>query len=729
MTSPAAPPRPDRGTGLGRIARALTRVLSAILSAGRAVPRALRWLAAPFSALGRAFAALRAWGGRVVKDLERRFEATGAWARAHARVLWVIAGVVAVITFAVVGVTVPGAATAGGSVALRLVGFVVVFIVVAGVIVGISAGGKWLAVVLREPFSRLGQAASSVGRTIARGVRAAAGAVGRAFAIVGRAIGRVLSAVGRAIGAVVSRIAAVIARGARPIGRVLARAWASTIAVVARAAWPVRRVVASAGTWVVAAAEHVGWRIAHTVGVAVVKARVEHRTVDDAGMLAAARARAIDRVTMPSGVCFDTTVDQNEYLFHGGTEVHAIVTIDAHGDPDEADPETATVIMLDCSGSMGLPWAKLRRAREATGASIDALRDDSWFAIVRATDSAEVLYPPDGALVPATDDTRRAARESLRLLWPEGGTAMGRWLRLARALVDERPGAIAHAILLTDGRDESETPAELDAALRECTGRLQCDCRGIGTDWEVEELRTIATRTVGTVDIVADARDLEADFRSMTTAAMAKQVGDVRLRIWTPRGATLRFVQQVSPSVVDLTPLRRRVGERTVEVPTGAWGTESREYHVCIDVPARAVGEEMLAARVTLEVGAVTAGQSLVRAVWTSDEERATRISRRVAHATGQVELVDHVRAGLAARRVGDDATATDRLGRAVALATATGNEGTLRLLRTVVDVDDAAIGSVRLRADADLADEMALDARSTRTTRLGASDSQPVSA
>jgi von Willebrand factor type A C-terminal domain len=53
-----------------------------------------------------------------------------------------------------------------------------------------------------------------------------------------------------------------------------------------------------------------------------------------------------------------------------------------------------------------------------------------------------------------------------------------------------------------------------------------------------------------------------------------------------------------------------------------------------------------------------------------------------------------------------------------VALAEQSGNEGTARLLAKVVDVVDAASGTVRLKKRVDDADEMALDTRSTKTVR-----------
>jgi hypothetical protein len=205
----------------------------------------------------------------------------------------------------------------------------------------------------------------------------------------------------------------------------------------------------------------------------------------------------------------------------------------------------------------------------------------------------------------------------------------------------------------------------------------------------------------------------------MMQNAMGKQVADVMLRVWTPQHASLKFVKQVAPTVQDLTDRRTQSGPQAGDYPTGSWGNaESRDYHVCVQVTPAGVGQEMLAARVSLVVGGEIAGQGLVRAVWTDDEALSTRINSQVAHYTGQAELAQAIQDGLEARKQGDEDTATAKLGRAVALAQESGNEGTARLLAKVVDVVDAATGTVRLKKSVDDADEMALDTRSSITVR-----------
>ena len=169
------------------------------------------------------------------------------------------------------------------------------------------------------------------------------------------------------------------------------------------------------------------------------------------------------------------------------------------------------------------------------------------------------------------------------------------------------------------------------------------------------------------------------------------------------------------------------VNPLTADFPTGAWGgEESRDYHLCVNVPPGKVGDEKLAARVSLVIDGQPVSQTLVKAIWTDDHALSARISPQVAHYTGQAELASAIHEGLEARKAGDDDTATVRLGRAVQLAHASGNEGTVKLLQKVVEVDDPATGTVRLKRGVAAVDEMALDTRSTRTVRVTAKPADP---
>ena len=419
---------------------------------------------------------------------------------------------------------------------------------------------------------------------------------------------------------------------------------------------------------------------------------------------------------------FTVDIYQNEHIPEGGREVNAVITVTSPDTVTAAPAQgagNAEIIIVDRSGSMGAPQTKIAEARRATAAAIDVIRDGVAFAVIAGSERAQPVFPPDGTMAVASPVTREQAKQYVAQLRAGGGTAIGQWLRLAYQIFSTQPAGLRHAILLTDGKNQHETPPQLAAAIAQCEGFFSCDCRGVGTDWEVAELRRVSEALLGTVDIVRDPAGLAADFAAMMENAMGKQVADVALRVWTPQHATLRFVKQVAPTVEDLTARRTATGPQAGDYPTGAWGGgESRDYHVCVEVTPAAVGDEMLAARVTLLAGPEALGQGLIRAIWTDDEALSTRINSHVAHYTGQAELAQVIQEGLEARKDGDEETATAKLGRAVKLAQQSGNADTARLLEKVVDVVDAATGTVRLRPKVDDADEMALDTRSTKTVR-----------
>lgn len=416
-------------------------------------------------------------------------------------------------------------------------------------------------------------------------------------------------------------------------------------------------------------------------------------------------------------------VFQNEFLPQDGTDVHAIVTLTSEGAgaADTASGGIAEIIMVDTSGSM--TGRNLDAARYAAQVAVDQIPDGTWFAIVAGSHVAQRVFPyPNAsvAMVQMEPGARAEAKRAISRLAASGGTAMSTWLALADQLFATVPQARQrHAILLTDGKNESEPRQTLSSVVRQVTGRFQCDARGVGASWQVDELREISTALLGTVGLIASPDDIADDFRDLVQRSMARGIADVELRVWAPQGAQVLFVRQVSPTVEDLTARRTEVNALTGAYPTGSWGDESRDYHVAVRVASKPVGSEQLAARVQAAVGGTVLASGLVKARWSDDDALTARISPEVAHYTGQAELASAIQEGLAAKAAGDEATATVKLGRAVQLAQETGNDEATSRLRRVVEIDDADQGTVRLRRNADKLDEMALDTASTKTTRV----------
>lgn len=421
---------------------------------------------------------------------------------------------------------------------------------------------------------------------------------------------------------------------------------------------------------------------------------------------------------------FTSAVYQNEYLPDGGTDVNAIVTVTctAAGSAGQTGSGAAgEIIIVDTSGSMG--QANMNAAKQAAMAALDHILDGTYFAVVAGNHKAYLAYPmvqAGAGMVRMDSRTRAEARRAISFFRADGGTAMGTWLTLAKALFGS-VGTLAnkHVILLTDGENHNETQSQLDHAIAGAVGQFQVDARGVGIDWKVAEIRKISQALLGTVDIIPNPHQLGPAFAELMRTAMARGVASADLRVWIPQGAQLQFVRQVSPTVEDLTHRGTPVNQLTMSYPTGSWGDEERDYHISIRLAAKSIGQEQLAARVQLAIGNEVLTQGLVKAKWSADTNLTAQINPEVAHYTGQTELAQVIQEGLAAKDAGDEATATTKLGRAVQLATETGNVEATSKLRKVLDIADARTGTVRLKKTVDKADVMALDTASTKTTRV----------
>lgn len=419
---------------------------------------------------------------------------------------------------------------------------------------------------------------------------------------------------------------------------------------------------------------------------------------------------------------FTAEVFQNPYLAQGAREVNAIMTITTNGGEDlgVAAPKSQRLfgIICDVSGSMG--GAKMQAAKDAISQIINLLPNDAAFFIVTGSSRSNLLVP----LINAVPENKLRAISQVKSIHAGGGTLMSTWLNTAVGEFNKMPQAICQALLLTDGQNDPADERNLVEALARCEGKFQCECRGVGTDWEVAQLQRIASKLLGTTDIISSPDRIAADFQEILTKAMGKTVSDVSLRLWTPLGAKVLFCKQVSPEIVDVTDRAKIVNDRMVDYPTGAWGSnESRDYHFCIQINAGNIGDEMLAGRASLITqtnGIETKiAEAKILATWTEDEARTAKIDRRVAHYTGQAELSQSIQEGLEARAQGNMEVATVKLGRAVKLAHDSGNEATAKLLRTVVDVEDAAAGTVKIKRAVAKEDEMMLETRSTKTARI----------
>ncbi|MDP9794207.1 Ca-activated chloride channel family protein [Catenuloplanes nepalensis] len=398
---------------------------------------------------------------------------------------------------------------------------------------------------------------------------------------------------------------------------------------------------------------------------------------------------------------FSLSIGQNTFVPIDASDLYAILAVESHADGGAgALPEAAEVILVDSSGSMEQPPAKMTAARHAAAAAIDALRDGMRFAVVTGNHEARPIYPRGGTAI-ADPRTRAEAKAAIRHIIPGGGTAMGTWLTEARTLLAPHHGAVRHAILLTDGRNEHETRAALNAVLDACQGTFSCDARGIGDDWSPAELIRIASVLGGGAEAIRGEAELVEDFTALAGGTGAKRVAQARLRIRTAHGVSVAELKQVFPASADLTEHLRRVDGRTVEAELGAWGgTEIREYSVRLAIgTAGELGEDFRAGTAEVLTGTDGVRQGRAEAIVVHRTED-TAISSQVDASLGYYQL--QAETGRAIQAVVElcHAERYDEAGRAWAeadeLARLAGNdEAVKRLGRIVAPAGDG--GPVRV--------------------------------
>ncbi|MFI1828709.1 VWA domain-containing protein [Streptomyces sp. NPDC020412] len=428
-----------------------------------------------------------------------------------------------------------------------------------------------------------------------------------------------------------------------------------------------------------------------------------------------------------SRAALDVTVevDAPTDLALDATRFDALVTVRARAEENArpAPVPSAEVLIMDRSLSMaGL--GRLDEAKRAICAAVDTLREGTLFGIVAGHHAAAVIYPPDGGLVRVDAAHKREAKTRVAAQLAAGGTAIGTWLDCARRLFDTLtdPGAVRHAVLYTDGKDEHESPEELDAALAACTDQFTCDVRGLGEDWNYRELLRIAEALHGTAEAVVDIADLTGDFVRLMKQAQRVVVPRLYLGLRLNERLDLGFVRQIRPVQADLTRQLQWRGDE-IHVPLGAWSPGVRQYQMSLRFEAKTlpVDEKLRAARIVLHAEPAdgrgrlpcTPGQALVvrRRSNPAFEHPVPTYHTRVQT---EQELGMAMRACADAHEQKDDERADRELRLALGLAAELGDERRQRLLRAVAG--KAPDGRAIVRRNVTRGEMQRLGLDSTRT-------------
>ncbi|MPY57992.1 VWA domain-containing protein [Streptomyces spongiae] len=419
-------------------------------------------------------------------------------------------------------------------------------------------------------------------------------------------------------------------------------------------------------------------------------------------------------------------ISQWKYLSSEAREpqMHAILTIEADGTENGggAGPVLAQVLVVDCSSSMAYPQEKMRAAHQAAVAALRMLPDGTPFAVVRGTQSADMIYPRTTTMARASARHRARAERAVHDQIAGGGTCIGSWLDLSRRLLTESDAPIGHVLLLTDGKNQHDELMPLADVLEACAGRFVCDAWGIGDGWDGRELLRITSRLHGQTSSVQEEEALPREYEQLMHRLLAKSIPELVISVTPMAGAGVRYLKQVFPTEVELAPVDTG-GDGRRRFVTRAWGDETRRYQLCLsaDPTGRPRGEDLQLAVVSLDVPGgdgveLTPAQPCV-VHWTDDVALSEHSDIQVEHFEQHQRLGEAVAAATDAHRGGDRDLARHHLGRAVQLAHAIGADQALGRLEQLVEVVDAEAGRVRLRPGVAAVDFEHLIAASSHST------------
>jgi hypothetical protein len=413
----------------------------------------------------------------------------------------------------------------------------------------------------------------------------------------------------------------------------------------------------------------------------------------------------------------------NPVLALGVRKVEVVMTVTADGAESggKSSAKKAVVLVLDDSGSTNEPAdsnqrrgpSRLDVAKPAMTEAINALDEDCLFGVIAFNSTARVV----SSMVLATPSNKRRAIEAVQNITPGGGTSMARALMGVLHEVNRLEDYIKYVLFVTDG-ENGDDDRDMENALKECEGKFQCSCWGIGTDWKGKDLTKIADRLLGRAEAAPEISKLKDYFVKTLGEIMSKGSADIKLRVQGPKSSILKSAKQVDPTIVELTGLIKSFDDKQKDIPLGAWGNETRKYLVEFDLEPQPDGGQMMVCMPKIANGDEVTSFDRIVVQWSSNENLTALMDPEVAHYTGQGELAKAIKDGLEAKKNMDFEQATVLLGRAVQIAAQTGNEGATVLLKRVVDIDNAEQGTIRVKRTVDKAADLELEMGGTITVR-----------
>jgi Ca-activated chloride channel homolog len=219
-------------------------------------------------------------------------------------------------------------------------------------------------------------------------------------------------------------------------------------------------------------------------------------------------------------------------LLGSTTPVYAELRFAADASEHVARAPISLAVVLDTSGSM--EGAKIEDAKRSVLRLLDDMRDEDEIALVRYSDSSELLQP-----LARVRDVRSQLQSRIRALGAGGGTNIPSGLvHGLRTLESSSRGRVRRIVLVSDGLDSTRAQAEA-LARSSFTNGITVSSIGIGLDFDESYMGGVAQNGHGNFAFLNDGASLATFLRRELQETASTTIEDARVAIHLPRGVRL----------------------------------------------------------------------------------------------------------------------------------------------------------------------------------------------
>ncbi|MCL2778778.1 MAG: VWA domain-containing protein [Polyangiaceae bacterium] len=243
-----------------------------------------------------------------------------------------------------------------------------------------------------------------------------------------------------------------------------------------------------------------------------------------------------------------------------GSQTHLFAEVRIVADPAEGNAKErapiSLAVVLDTSGSM--EGEKINEAKRSVLELLAQMRDDDEIALVRYSDSSELLQP-----LARVGSVRSPLASRIRELFAGGGTNIPRGLSEGlTALRASNGDRVRRVVLVSDGLDSTRAQAEQLAEGAYRSG-VVVSSLGIGLDFDEAYMGSVAQSGHGNFAFVKDGASLASFLSRELVETASTTIENAVVTLTLPEGVTF-----VSATGADASPQGR--GKRTVELSFGS---------------------------------------------------------------------------------------------------------------------------------------------------------------